>query len=55
MQSLHPLNRLERWLQGWPESSLTVLLLLLAAVIVWVALTGRPLIKAAVAAWVLFP
>lgn len=53
--SLHPLNRLEGWLQGWPESSLTILLLLLAAVIVLVALRGRPLLKAAVAAWVVFP
>lgn len=47
--------RLRRWLSGWPDSALTVLLLALALVIIVVALRAGPLHKAIVAAWVLFP
>lgn len=47
--------RLEAWLQGWPEGLLTVGLLAVAALAVWVALTGSAVAKAAALAWSLLP
>jgi hypothetical protein len=48
-------RRFERWLAGWPDSILTIALLAAAAVLVVVALAGRPLEKVVVASWVFFP
>lgn len=47
--------KLEAWLQGWPESVLTVGLLIAAAWLVWIALTGSAVAKAASLAWTLAP
>lgn len=49
------LARIEAWLQGWPEGLLTLALLVLAAMSVWVALTGSALTKAVTVAWAVIP
>lgn len=48
-------DRFERWLGGWPNGVLTLVLLLAAAVLVIIAFTGRPMEKAIAAAYVIFP
>jgi hypothetical protein len=46
---------LERILEGEPDSILTLLLLGLAAIIVFVALQENRVLKAALAAWIIIP
>lgn len=48
-------GRFHAWLEGWPNSALTVVLLLAAVSLVFLALFGRPWMKAIAAAYVLFP
>ena len=48
-------TRVDQWLRGQPEHAITVALLLAALVLVLVALYGRPTVKAALLAWVVFP
>lgn len=40
---------------GWPDQTITVLLIVGAIVIVIVAVRGAPLLKAAVLAWIVMP
>jgi len=47
--------RVNAAMRGWPEATLTGLLLALAAVAALVALTKNTVLKAAVAAWMLLP
>jgi hypothetical protein len=49
------IQKLERILEGEPDSILTLLLLGLAAIIVFIALEGNPVLKAALAAWIIIP
>ena len=49
------MRRLEAWLESWPSGFLSVWLLIVAAFLVYVALRGNGIEKAAVAAWVTFP
>lgn len=39
----------------WSDETLTVLLLLLAIILVFVALSGKPLTKAIIFAWIVLP
>ena len=48
-------HRFERWLEGWPNGVLTVVLIVAALVIVWIALRGTAFEKSVVAAYVFFP
>lgn len=48
-------NGLQRWLKGWPNSALTVTLLVGAGILVYIALRGTAFEKAVTAAWVFFP
>ena len=48
-------RRVERWLAGWPDSVLTLALLIAALVLVCLALTGRPLQKATALVYVMLP
>ena len=48
-------RRFEAWLAGWPDSVLTVVLLVAAVVLVLIAFTGKPREKAIAAAYVFFP
>lgn len=47
--------RFNHWLSGWPDKSLTVLLIILAAIGVVVAFWGPPALKAGLAAYWLLP
>lgn len=49
------LLKIDKALAGAPDQILTALLLGLAAVSLIVAFVGKPALKAAVAAWFLFP
>lgn len=49
------IKQLDEKMAGLPDQALTILLLIAAVVIVLVALFGRPVLKAAVAAWVIAP
>lgn len=49
------IERLEAWLQGWPEGLLTLGLILATAWLVYIALTGSAVAKAASLAWTLAP
>jgi hypothetical protein len=49
------IRQLEKMLEGEPDSVLTLLLLGLAAIIVFIALEGNPVLKAALAAWIIVP
>ena len=54
--ALPPLiEQLDKKLEGLPDQALTVILLLLAAFAVFVAFYGRPVFKAALAAWFIAP
>ena len=44
-----------QYLTGWPETGLTVGLLLIAAFAVWTALAGSPARKAITLAWMVAP
>lgn len=55
MHFLPTIKKLEEALAGEPDSMLTLLLLGIAAFTVIVALNGTPLLKAAVAVWLLAP
>ena len=48
-------ERFEKWLGGWPNSALTVMLLAIAAILIVLAFTAKPMEKAIVLSWVLFP
>lgn len=48
-------TRFGGWLRGWPGPALTLLLILLAGLLVYIALRGSSFEKAVAAAWVLFP
>jgi hypothetical protein len=48
-------TNIEDWLKGWPSGLLTVVLLLAAAVLVYIAFTATPLQKAVACAYVVFP
>lgn len=45
----------QRWIGGWPDNVLSVVLLATAGVIILVALRATALEKAIVLGWVLFP
>lgn len=49
------MRRFEAALEGAPNSVLTLLLVVAAVVLVWVALRATAIEKAVVAAWVFFP
>ncbi len=49
------INKFNSYLESWPDKALTILLILIAAFAVYVALTQRPIEKAALAAWLIFP
>ena len=49
------IERVEAWLRGWPESVLTAGLVLAALWLLYVAVAGSPLAKAAALAWSLAP
>lgn len=49
------IKQFDKKLQGLPDKLLTSILLVSAAVIIIIALFSRPVLKAAVAAWVLAP
>lgn len=48
-------TNLENRLAGWPSGVLTVILLIAAAVLVWIAFRATPLQKAVATAYVVFP
>lgn len=48
-------QNLNRKLRGSPDSMLTALLMLVAAIAVLTAIYAQPATKAAVAAWFIFP
>ena len=48
-------ERMERFMEGWPDGLLTVWLLLAAALLVVIAFKGRAMEKAIAAAYVTFP
>ena len=50
-----PLSRADVWLQGMPDSVMTVILAGLAIAVLAVALLGRPGLKALMILWVLLP
>lgn len=45
----------ENAFHGWPDQTLTIVLILAAVVIVIIALTANPLIKVAALAYIVFP
>lgn len=45
----------QEYFKGWPNSYLTAALILAAIVIVYIALTGKPVLKALVLAYVVLP
>lgn len=48
-------DQLEAAMEGWPDSALTIFLLIAAAFLILVALRGHALEKAIIAAWITFP
>ena len=48
-------HKLERSMAGWPDTFLTWALLLGAGVIVWIALTQKPMAKAVALSYIVFP
>lgn len=42
-------------MQGWPNETLTVLLIVGAIIIVIIAVKGPPILKATVLAWIVMP
>lgn len=55
LRNIPVLSQLNTILQGAPNEVLTALLLVLAAATVIVAFHGNAVLKAAVAAWIIFP
>lgn len=49
------IQQLEKMLEGEPDSILTLLLLGLAAIIVFIALGDNSVLKAVLAAWIIIP
>lgn len=49
------IQQLNKKLSGWPDSALTVLLIIAAMVAIAVALKANPTTKAFVAAWMIAP
>lgn len=54
-RAMREIRALEAALRGWPDELLTVGLLAVAGVLIVVALTGSPLVKAGTLAWAVFP
>lgn len=52
---IHPATWLNEKLGGWPDEWLTLLLVLIAVFLVFVAWKSSPLTKAVIATWVLLP
>lgn len=48
-------ERFEQWLGGWPNSALSVTMITVGIVLIVLALTAKPLEKAIVLSWVIFP
>lgn len=48
-------HRFEQWLEGWPNSVLTLALLLGAVALVVIALRGQPSLKALALAYIVLP
>ncbi len=56
MIALHPWSqRLDGWLKGLPNDVMTAILVLLAIIIICIALTARPSIKALLILWIVMP
>lgn len=49
------INELNQKLAGFPDQTLTLVLLALAGFAIWIALTGSAVEKAALAAWFIAP
>lgn len=48
-------TNIDKWLRGWPNGYLTLVLLLAAVVIVYIAFRGSPTVKALTVAYVTLP
>jgi len=55
MQLPPVIKQVDQALTGLPDDALTFILLVIAAFAVFVALSDRPILKAAVAAWFIVP
>lgn len=49
------LRRFGAWLESWPDDLLTLSLLAAAGLLIYIALTEKPLGKAVVLAWIVLP
>lgn len=49
------LLKIEQYLSGWPDAALTISLLVIAAILVLIALAGKPMEKAIAIAYCVFP
>ena len=56
MIGLHPWSqRLDGWLKGLPNDVMTAILVLLAIIIICIAFSARPAIKALLILWIVMP
>ena len=56
MIALHPWSqRVDGWLEGVPDDVMTAILVLLAIIIVVIAFSARPAIKALLILWIVMP
>ncbi len=56
MIALHPWSqRLDGWLKGLPNDVMTAILVLLAIIIICIAFSARPAIKALLILWIVMP